>query len=293
METPYEKIRAISTTFKGDRFAVAEFSSNIQVWDLQKGLINKFITDFDAGNKRFSISQDGQYLAVGGYSANTISVYHIDSGQKLWQRKDLKKCGNVTILNKFNNHLFVNLERQGTYILDINTGETIEKLQGVEHYYENALSGIDLLEKSTTISLVDRRNGKTFKSLPKTSFAILGACFTINEVAVTYSANPFELIDLISYKTKWKTNVVGHFLCVSYSEAQKMFHGVRWDFNVGGSKFLSYIDPENGTMINEIHLGEPIEMEFLSEGRFLLTSKGQLIDTSSGKLTNEFNFEVN
>jgi hypothetical protein len=293
METPYEKIRAISTTFRGDRFAVAEFNSNVQVWDLNKGLVNKFVTDFDAGDKRLSISQDGKYLAVGGYSANTITVYKIDTGQMLWQRKDLKKCGNVTILDKFNNQLFVNLERQGTHILDIDTGETIESLKGVEHHYENSIGAIDLLGKSTTISLVDRTKGKTLKSLPKTTFAILDACFTLNEVAVTYSTNPLELIDFASYKTKWTTSVVGHFLTISYSEEQKTFHGVRWDFNVGGFKFLCYINPENGTVKKEIDLGEPIETEFLSEGKFLLTSKGQLIDTSSGKQIKEFDFEAN
>jgi len=293
METPYEKIRAISTTFSGDRFAVAEFDTRIQVWDLNTGLINKFTTDFSSGGYRLSISQDGRYLAVGGYSANTVTVYNIDTGQMLWQRKDLKKCANVKILNKFNNQLFVNLERHGTQILDIDTGYTLKTLKGGENYYQNPTNVIDLLEKSQTISFVDQRSEEVIKSLSKTNWGILDVCFTSNEVAVAYAANPFELIDFNTYKKKWATKVVGHLLRVSYCKEHKMFFGIRWDFTIGGPKFLCYINPEDGTVIKEMNLGEPIETEFLKEGSLMLTSKGNLIETKTGNMVNEFDFEEN
>ena len=83
-EKKHEKIREIATTVKGHRFAVAEFHTNIQVWDVREGLVNKFITDFEFGGNRLSISEDGIYLVVASYSANTITAFDINKGCQVW-----------------------------------------------------------------------------------------------------------------------------------------------------------------------------------------------------------------
>jgi outer membrane protein assembly factor BamB len=293
MTTPkqYEKIRAIAATVNGDRFAVAEFDSKVQVWDLTKGLVNKFSTDFGSGGNRLSISEDGKYLVVGGYSANTITVFNIDTGEQLWQRKDLKKCGTVKILNKRENRVFVNLENQGTHILDINTGETIDKLKGVELYYENPYGTVDLLEKSTACSFVDRIKSKTIKSKPKTTFAILDTAFSIDKIFCAYSTNPLEAISTNNFERIWATRVVGHFLQIEYAKELDKILGVRWEYTNGSPKFLCYVDINTGKVENEINLGEPIEMEFLKQGSFLLTSQGKIYSTSTGQQTRQFDFE--
>lgn len=287
----YEKIRTIAATVNGDRFAVAEFDSKVQVWDLTKGLVNKFSTDFDFGGNRLSISEDGKYLVVGGYSANTITAFDIDTGQQLWQRKDLKKCGSVKVLNKLDNRVFVNLERQGTHILDINTGETIDNLKGVEFYYENPYGNIDLLEKSTSCSFADRIKSKTIKNKPKTTFAILDTAFSIDTIVCAYSTNPLEAISTDNFENIWATRVVGHFLEIEYSKELDKILGVRWEYENGSPKFLCYVDINTGRVEKEINLGEPIEVEFLKQGSFLLTSQGKLYSTSTGQQTRQFDFE--
>ena len=292
MTTPkqYEKIRTIAATVDGDRFAVAEFDSKVQVWDLTKGLVTKFTTDFDFGGNRLTISEDGKYLVVGGYSANTITAFEIDTGQQIWQRKDLKKCGSVKILNKLDNRVFVNLERQGTHILDIYTGDTVDNLKGVEFYYENPYGSIDLLEKSTTYSLTDRIKSKTLKNVPKTSFAILDTAFSNSTIVCAYSTNPLEAISKETFENIWATKVVGHFLEIEYCVELNKILGIRWEYENGSPKFLSYVDIVTGKVEKEINLGEPIEVEFLKQGSLMLTSQGKLYSTSTGQQTRKFDF---
>lgn len=295
MTTPkqYEKIRTIAATVNGDRFAVAEFDNSIQVWDLTKGLVNKFSTDFDFGGNRLSISEDGQYLIVGGYSANTITAFDIDTAKQLWQRKDLKKCGSLKILNKLDNRVFVNLERQGTHILDIKTGETIENLKGVEFYYENPYGIVDLLEKSTSFSLIDRTKSKTIKNLPKTTFAILDTTFSKDKIVCAYSTNPLQAISMDKFETIWATKVVGHFVEVEYSIELDKILAIRWEYEKGSPKFLCYIHINTGKVEKEINLGEPIEIEFLKQGSLMLTSQGKLYSTLTGQIVKQFDFENN
>ena len=69
----YEKIRAISSTVTGDRFAVAEWEKYVQVWDLEKGLVCKIETDLVSGMANaISISADGKHLAIAGYDNKSV-----------------------------------------------------------------------------------------------------------------------------------------------------------------------------------------------------------------------------
>jgi len=315
----YEKIRNIATTSNGGRFAVAENYANVQVWDLSEGLVNKFSTDFDFGNYRLSISEDGTYLVVGGYSANTVTAYNIDTKQQIWQRKDLKKCGSVIILNKSDNQVFVHLEKQGTHILDIKTGNTLKKLRGVEFYYENPFADIDLLEKCSSFSITDRTTKKAIKSLPKTTFAILDVAFSEDKIICTYSGGPLEAMSTNSFEkirgTRevgrfldealslgkamsrnnfekiWETRVVGHFLEIEYSSEIDKILGIRWEYEKGSPKYLCYINIDTGKVEKEIDLGDIVETGFLKQGTLLLTSEGRLYSTLTGQQIEQFDFE--
>ena len=293
METQkkHEKIRTIAATVDGDRFAVAEFNTNVQVWDRTNGIVNRFSTDFDAGNNRLSISEDGKYLVVGGYSANTITAYNIDTGQKIWQRKDLKKCGPVKILNRSNNQVFASLEKQGTHILDLKTGDTLGNLNGVEFYYENPFGNIDLLEKSASYSLLDRTKHKKIKNLPKTTFAILDTAFSKDKIVCAYSTNPIEAISINNFEKVWSTKVTGHFLEIEFFIKLNKILGIRHEYEKRSPKYLCYIDIETGKVENEINMGDPIEIEFLKQGSLLLTSQGKLYSTEAGQQIKEFDFE--
>lgn len=294
MTTPkqYEKIRVISATVEGDRFAVAEWEKKIQVWDVENGLIAKFSTDIVSGmTNALSISGDGKQLAVAGYDHKTVTLYNTANGEIIWQRKDIKKPSTAIILNHYPDLIYIDTENQGAFFLDKKNGATIEKLKGVEFIRENPYSYLDQFEKSSTSVITDRKHRKTIKSFNHKSFAMLDACFTNDKIVCSYSGNPIEAISLNNIETLWTTRVVGHFLEVEYSNELDKILGIRWEYENGGPKYLSYINVETGQVEKEIILGQPIEIKFLKQGSLTLTSQGKLYSTLTGQQTKQFDFE--
>ena len=205
----YEKIRAIATTVKGDKFAVAEWEKNVQIWDINNGLVSKFSTDLIVGmSKAISISENGKEVAIAGYDHKTVTLYNAENGEIIWQRKDIKKPSTAKILNCYQNLIYVDTENQGAFFLNKKTGETVEKLRGIEFIRENPYSNIDQFEKTSTSNLVNRMDRKTIKSITHKTFAILDACFSIDKIVCAYSTNPLVAISLLDFETVWTTNVI-------------------------------------------------------------------------------------
>ncbi|MBK7886791.1 MAG: hypothetical protein IPJ86_05635 [Bacteroidetes bacterium] len=112
----YEKIRAISATVNGDRIVVAEWEKNVQVWDINNGLVSKFSTDIVCGmTNAISISEDGKQIAVAGYDNKTVTLYNADNGEIVWQRKDIKKPAKAIILNHYHDLIYIDTENQGAF----------------------------------------------------------------------------------------------------------------------------------------------------------------------------------
>ena len=104
MRTPHEKIRAITTTVLGSRFAVAEWEKYVQIWDIEKGFIRTIETDIVSGmTNAISISADGKQLVIAGYDQKTVTLFDTDNGKIIWQRKDIKKPSTALILNHYFN----------------------------------------------------------------------------------------------------------------------------------------------------------------------------------------------
>ena len=294
MTRPYEKIRAISTTVQGDRFVVSEWNSKIQVWDISGDLICRLDTDIFSGmDKAISLSENGKLLSIAGYEKNTVTLYDIESAKVLWQRRDIKRPAKTVILNNNPGHLYLDTEKQGSYFLNLETGETIEKLKGVQYIRESPFSSVDQYEKSWTSSIIDRKSKKLIKNIINKSFALLDSCFTEDKIVSSYATNPLECVELKKIKSIWTTKVVGHFLEIEYCKELNKILGIRWEYEKESPKYLCYINMDDGQVEKEINLGEPIETEFLKLGSLLLTSKGELISTINGLHIKQFDFENN
>lgn len=286
----YEKIRTISTTYHGDRFAVAEFKKRVQIWDLDSGLLRVIETDFDFGGRRLSISASGKYLTAGSYNKSSIATYSVDTGEILWTRKDLKKCGTVQHFDFDTELVFVTLERQATHILSSDTGATIQKITGAQGLWGLGSQDQVVIEKHDRINLVDK-HFKTVKTSPKKTFAILDSSYSTDKVFVSYSAGPLESIDLMSFESTWTNKPVGHFLDIGFNSLTNKVIGIRWEYEKGSNKFLSVLNYSTGNIENEFDLGDVVEHSFLKQGKYLLTSTGKLISTTDGKTIKEFDFE--
>jgi WD40 repeat protein len=287
-----DKISYIHTNISEPIFLTSEFKSIIKIWDINKGLIKTFNTDFDFGGDRQSISNLGDYLLVGSYNKNTITLYDTTTNNIVWQRKNLRKINTTLILNQYESRAFINADNKYTgYLINLKTGETIDKLPSSLYLYENMHNTIDIIEQGDKLILFyDRIKNEIVKSIPKQTFAVLDCCFLKRHALISYSSGPLELIDTEKFQIIWRCNVEGHCLNIAYNEEIGCFLGIRWNYISGGSYFLSFINSNNGKIENEIDLGILRQAKFLDSGKFLITDKGQLISTRDGQIVKEFQF---
>lgn len=293
MENKYEKIRTITTTVDGDYFAVSEFNTFIQIWHVKKGFICKLKTDLvSAMGISISISDNGKELLVSGYNNKSVTLYDIDKQKIIWQRKDVNKPGESIILNKSKDLIFINTEKLGAFYLNRKTGETIEKIKKTGSIRESEYNDLDqhITEESSIIK--ERFGNKTILSFYHKSFALLDSCFSKDSIFCAYSTNPLIAVDTNNpFEEKWSLSVTGHYLKIEYRKVDDKILGIRWDYEKGGSYFLSIINAQNGNLEEEIDIKEPIECSFMNKGNFLITSQGNLYSTIEKNIVNQFDFE--
>lgn len=289
----YEKIRAISVGKTGDYFVVGEYDKDLQIWNLSGVLIQKFKTDMVSGlSESISISSDGKKLIVAGYDKHTLTLFDIESKNILWQRNDLKKPYKVKFLNDGLNSIFVDTENKGCYILSSGTGDSVEKLRGIRDFVESPYSNIIQIEKTSSTSIVEKKSDEVICKLNHKR-SILDSAFSDELLICSYVGGPLEGIKFKTNESLWSTNCKGHFLRVGFNLEINKILGIRWDFEKGGSKFLTFINPFSGIIEKEIDLKQPICVEFINNGEYLITSQGKMYSTKDGSIVREFDFENN
>ncbi len=288
-----EKIRVISASVTGNSFVVGEWEKNIQIWELNGHIVQTLQTDLDTGNgESISISNDGRQLLIAGCDNNTVTLFDVQTKSIIWKRTDIKKPYKVKILDHEKNQVFIDTENKGCYLLSRNSGETIEKLQGVRDIKESPYSNLNQLEKLYSSSIVIRETKEKMFSF-KHKEDLLDSIFTEDLLVCSYVSGPIEGLDLESKEIIWSTFGKGHFLRVGYNSKINKIIAVRWNAEKGGSKYLCYLNLETGRVEKEIDLEEPIVVEFIKNGEYIITSQGKLYSTNDGLVIKEFEFENN
>ena len=174
-----KEIRHISTSFNGSRIVLAEFKSQVQILDISTlSVISEFQTILDFGGRRMAISENGRICICGCWEKHGIIAYNADTGEKIWQRKDLKKLQHLHILPLDTNSVFAQFEIGASRILNIQTGMDIKKLNGVKLYWEGPYDSVNVHEKASRIELLDRRNQKVIAKIQRETFATLALAFS-------------------------------------------------------------------------------------------------------------------
>ena len=283
----------ISSTVTGSRFVAAEWNKSIQVWDIYDGFVSKFESELDwfGSTYRVSISEDGERVAVGSYEENSVALYESDTGKLVWKRKGIRTVQDVSILDFMSNVVFVNTEDYGSFFLNINTGETIEKPRGIKVVKKNPYGSINMFGKRLDVLLLNGIELPPIKKYSRKCFAMLDACFSNDTVFCAYACNPLEAISLVTLEPIWEINVAGHFRDIKYCVDIDTLLGIRWDYDKGGPKWLCYINAKTGKIEKEVCVGGAVANRLLCHGKFVVTNHGEVYSTISGQKVKQFDFE--
>jgi hypothetical protein len=281
-----ENIRHIAASFNNDIVAFGEFEQNIQIMDITKNIIiSEFKTILDFGGRRLIISLDGNICVCGCYKRYGICGYNVKSGEKIWQRKDLKKVQNMQLIRSNNNLFFVSFDGKASEIIEIATGKSVKKILNCKGYYENRFLPLYVLDGPKNIRIFEINTNKNLFNIRRQSFATLDMCFSENTILISESTCPLNCYDIVKEKLLWQTiKTEGeHFLRISYNNEIKKYIGVTWPYKNGGNKKLKYINCDSGKTEHEMDINCPTETEFGFNGKILITSDKEIIDIQTGK----------
>jgi WD40 repeat protein len=270
-------IRHLAVNLEGNIVAAAEFKKVIHIWNAQSA--TKLITlqtNLDFGGRRLAISPDGNFCAVGAYNRYGISLYSVNNGSLLWNRKDLKKVQWLDF-NLFDGNVIVGIDEKPLHVLDLMTGNTLETVRGVKAKWISCYDDFYLLKKAASLNLY--RNNKLVALLERTSFAVLSVAFSKDKVIVSEAGGPISAYLLTSGDLAWRNypNVGSHFINLNYNNATSKVYGVLWAYDKGGPRFLCSIDLTSGTVLDKLQLNEQTtEAIFSKRGSYLITSTGDI-----------------
>jgi hypothetical protein len=273
-----------TSSVNADVFATAESDGTVKLWSISnRRKLNEFPTIYDFCGPRLALVSDLQTQVVAGSWTKGVRAYDYLTGQCVWQRRDLKYVQQViSFLSKDTSSVGVALEKGPFRLLTVQTGEDAGRVSGIRKVFPSPLSDLCLLVGKKDVQLSRRWATHLWKK-PLISFAVLDAAFSNGLVAFSEAAGPVRCYDLLGEQAWCFQPKKGwHVTTVGWGGQAPRWFVVNFNYEGDGSTLLLEID-QTGTAKEISELGKHVEMAFLPNGEYLITSRGNVISTRSGE----------
>ena len=277
-----KNIYGISSTNLGDNIAIVLNSGDIIIYSLlKKKKISQFNSIHDIGGCRLSLSEDSKYCVVGAYDTHGIAMYNSINGEKLWQRKDLKKVQYLHYSNLFD-RVVACFDSKSMHLLDKDTGEILEQVRAVRGYRESTVHKYHLYEKSKYYEIYYLNKMVTkIKCGPLLTDAIFPDDNTIAILELEV-----YIYDLKYDKIKWlyKPEVGYSIQAIGYCEDTNELMVTVWCRLTQESVKLVVLDKETGD-IKRLQAFDNIRPDgcFVQKENLYISYSGHVIDVNSMK----------
>ena len=274
---------------RGAIVAVAQLERSIQIWDIMKGeKVAEFDTVLEFGGRRLVIDNEGKFCVTAAYHVHGIAGYDVYGGL-CWQHKNLKKAQILTV-SRNGDYVFCGFDDKSCIMLEISSGREAAKFHGVRAVHESPFQPIRFLDKMKPE--IARDDGTLLFNIGRLTFGFLTVAFAADSCCTSEAGGSVRCFDLNSTIERWRyiPSQGSHILRLGYSNRTGLYYGVEWPYQHGGNKKVLCFNPESGVSNFVCDLGQPSETEFCLEGDYLITSIGDLIDLSTGKIAQKLPF---
>jgi outer membrane protein assembly factor BamB len=285
-------IRHLATSRSGEIFAAAEFESVVSIWNLEtETKQTEFQTVLDFGGDRLAIDKEGKRCVTAAYHVHGIACYSAQTGEVLWQRKDLKKAQRICVLPS-QSEIACGFENGPLQVLSMHDGKTLQKIRGCRRLWISPFEPIQLADRARLE--LQTLDASTIAKIDRESFATLSVAFGHGAVAVSEAAGPLRCVETGSGQLLWRYQgpAGSHSLTVGYHSELRRFLAIEWPYEKGGIKSLLLFGIKNGEVEARFPLGSSIIETFCLGGTHLLSSSGWLLDTTTGRLAKQFEFPM-
>jgi hypothetical protein len=291
-------IRHLAVTDKSSIVAAALFEKTVQIWSWETGQqLGEFQTMLDFGGRRLALTPDGNACIVGawgqqGRGARGLAAYSIPDGRILWNRKDIRHIQFVK-LSGSGREIYCGVEGSSAHIIDTATGDTVGRIRSAIEIFDSLYTSHKLIVQKSRYLI---RGKKEFEILPL-SLGLLDAVFSPRALCLSEpkdALNPREkvggirLIDFATAEQLWHLDL--HSNCLTFNTSDQRFYCVGVVHEAPHSRSLIRLASSLHKCDQVVKLGRSWEDAFTPSGRVLVTSHGDVYQTSTGALLSHLDF---
>jgi hypothetical protein len=272
-------IRHIAPAAGGaDLFATAKFERDVCVWSIRRQtMLAAFPTVLDFGGTRLCVIPSSPLVLVAAaYHVHGVCAYDVE-GNRIWQRKDLKKAQNIQAAQDDDGRwvLSVGREESSLAVLRAGDGATVGEARGVKRVFGGGRVSLHAL-RSRAVRLVSPQPSWNWRT-GLHSFAVLAAAFSPDEVVFSEAAGALRCFSLAGREQwAWAPTSGMHVMNVCWCDSSDGWLAAVWPYEKGGPHQFVRVDRKGReTILFEV---EGAEHAFLGNGEFVVSSDGVIRD---------------
>jgi hypothetical protein len=277
-------IRHLAACDNSPRIAAALFESTVQIWSLDTThQIGEFETTLDFGGTRLVLAADGNICITGSWTAG-LAAYSVPAGTLLWHRPDFVEIQHLTI-DASGRKLYCGFDSRPLAVVEVETGSVAGTIEGaLSVVFSRTGSDRLVVERSRY-----RIEGDHDLDIRPLSFAVLDVALSPEAVCISEPKAGIRCVELRSGALLWHHPRLGsnhltfaasdyEFYCVALTDAQPH------------EASLVRLAPSLLDCDLVAPIGPCWEAAFARSGNTLITTRGNVYETSTGRVLTELKF---
>jgi hypothetical protein len=155
---------------------------------------------YDFGGHRLTVDPQSRTLFSGAYYNTGIAAYEIETGNRLWQRRDLKKLQEIGYDSR-DDLVYCAFEGRAAKPLNARDGRERRPIRGLKGFHFSKDCGVVVLE-SAEVKLDNRAVGVSH-TLPRQSWGVLDVAFAAEAVVLSWVGGPVVSYDAKTGQERW------------------------------------------------------------------------------------------
>lgn len=248
------------------------------VWSLvQRKLLGTFPVAWSSGGRRVAIANDAPVrLITAAYHEHGVSAYTLD-GQRLWQRKDLKKAQHLDVFRDEQGRecVAVGVETGPLTVLNESTGKTWTQLRGCKRLYGERGLSLAVAAKAATLTA-----GAQEHRIELESFGVLDIACSDDAVCFSEAGASLRCFS-VAGAPRWAADFgkgEAHAVEVAWHAGRREWLAVVWNFKSGSQQLLVRLDSGGKRAGESLYSGSALA----PAGDVALTNDLRVVEPVSG-----------
>lgn len=226
----------------GTRKTEKDKMSEIVLYDMESQTLKiEVLAPYEMGGMRAAVSETGKYIVSASYSHKGVSLFDGETGNELWNIRDIKKVQRLAFSNDEKYVLVSNDDApEHTYYVTVESGEIVKRM--VASKVLGNSYGEEIVFWHQDILLLSD------KKIKSPTFSFLTACGTPYGIVVSPVLENLRMYDYDGNRV-WKTRLdiidhKNHIVKLSYNKERDRIYACSWD------GVVHEINPESGDLLS-------------------------------------------